>query len=252
VRSVPRAAPGSASPAPTTGALPIRSDEPNLAGKPAGLVARESQKVVPPKRGILRIARLKHAGDWNIAPQAIPNLSDALRMPPARYHVALAPKDLFPRDPNLVYYPLVWIQGRGTFSFTDEDLDALRRHLDPGGGTLFADAACGNPAFDRAFRHFVAHLYPDRKLEPIPRDDEVYHFEGGFDLYDCQYTRVAGGGKGLPQLEGVKINGHWAVIYSKFGVGCALDRHSETECKGYTRESAVRILCNIVIDSTLP
>ena len=32
----------------------------------------------PPKRGALRIAKLRHAGDWNIAPQAIPNLMDAL------------------------------------------------------------------------------------------------------------------------------------------------------------------------------
>ena len=28
----------------------------------------------------------------------------------------------------------------------------LRRHIEPGGGTLFADAACGSPAFDAAFR----------------------------------------------------------------------------------------------------
>ena len=33
----------------------------------------------PPKRGALRIAKLMHAGDWNIARQAIPNLMDALR-----------------------------------------------------------------------------------------------------------------------------------------------------------------------------
>ena len=39
-------------------------------------------KAEPPKRGALRIAKLMHAGDWNIAPQAIPNLMDALRKPP--------------------------------------------------------------------------------------------------------------------------------------------------------------------------
>ena len=32
----------------------------------------------------------------------------------------------------------------------NDDVQALRRHLDPGGGTLFADAACGSPAFDAA------------------------------------------------------------------------------------------------------
>jgi len=31
-------------------------------------------KAEAPKRGALRVAKLKHAGDWNIAPQAVPNL----------------------------------------------------------------------------------------------------------------------------------------------------------------------------------
>jgi hypothetical protein len=219
------------------------------------LVVREVRnfKEDTPKRGALRVAKLMHAGDWNIAPQALPNLMDALRNKPYRFDVVLKQKDLFPRDPSLVYYPLIYIHGRGALSFPKEDLDALRRHLDPGGGTLFADAACGSAAFDAAFRRFVAELLPDHKLEPIPRDDELYSDKiGGLDLHDCQYTKAAGGRKDYPDLEGVKINGHWAVIYSKLDLGCALERHSGIDCKGYTYESAVRIAGNIVIYSTLP
>ena len=69
-------------------------------------------KADSPKRNALRIAKLKHAGDWNIAPQAIPNLMDALRKPPFRFDVVITQKDLFPRDPNLIYYPLIYIHGR--------------------------------------------------------------------------------------------------------------------------------------------
>ena len=36
-------------------------------------------------------------------------------------------KDLFPRDPNLIYYPMLYIQGRGAFDFPREDMEALRR-----------------------------------------------------------------------------------------------------------------------------
>jgi hypothetical protein len=219
------------------------------------LVAREVRDLrlaPPPKRGALRVAKLIHAGDWNLAPQAIPNLMQALTKPPASYNVVVAQKDLFPRDPNLIYYPLIYIHGRGSLSFPREDLEALRRHLDPSGGTLFADAACGSLAFDAAFRRFVAELLPDHKLEPIPRTDELYHLEGGFDLHDCQYTKAAGGRKDFPQLEGVKINGHWAIIYSKLDLGCALERHSGIDCKGYAFESAVRIAGNIVMYSTFP
>jgi hypothetical protein len=67
-----------------------------------------------------------------------------------------------------------------------------------------------------------------------------------------QYTKAAGGGVDFPQLEGVRINGHWAIIYSKYDIGCALERHTGIECKGYTYESALKIAGNIVIYSTLP
>ena len=49
-----------------------------------------------------------------------------------------------------------------------------------------------------------------------------------------------------------KLNGHWAVIYSKYDIGCALERHQGLDCKGYSPESAVRIATNIVIYATLP
>src|SRR5262249_47174751 len=121
-----------------------------------------------PRRGTLRIGKLKHAGDWNIAPQAIANLMDALRKPPFRFDVG-PQKDLFPRDPGLIHYPLIYIHGRGALNFPREDLEALRRHLDLGAGTLFADAACGSTAFDATFRRFVAELLPSNPLVPIPR-----------------------------------------------------------------------------------
>ena len=73
---------------------------------------RPRLKADAPRRGALRIAKLKHAGDWNIAPQAIPNLMETLRRPPLNFDVVITQKDLFARDPNLIYYPLVYIHGR--------------------------------------------------------------------------------------------------------------------------------------------
>jgi hypothetical protein len=209
-------------------------------------------KAAAPPRGALRIAKLKHAGDWNIAPQAIPNLMEALRKPPLNFNVVITQKDLFPSDPNLIYFPLVYIHGRAASSFGNDDLAALRRHLEPGGGTLFADAACGSAAFDAAFRKFVAELLPTNSLVPIPRDDALFTTKVGFDLSDVRYTKAAGGGRDYPVLEGVKLNDHWAIIYSKYDIGCALERHTGLDCKGYVHESAVKIAANIVIYATLP
>jgi len=209
-------------------------------------------KTDAPKRGALRIAKLKHSGDWNIAPLAIPNLMDALHRPPLSYDVVITQKDLIASDPSLIYYPLIYIHGRAVLTFGKDDLDALRRHLEPGGGTLFADAACGSTAFDLAFRRFVAQLLPQKALVPIPNDDELFTDKVAFDLSDSQYTTAAGGGRDFPKLEGVKINNHWAIIYSKYDIGCALERHTGIDCKGYTHQSAVKIAANIVIYATLP
>jgi hypothetical protein len=217
------------------------------------LVAREVRdfKADAPQRGALHIAKLRHAGDWNIAPLAIPNLTASLRTK-LGLDVVINHKELFPNDPNIAHYPLIYLHGRGAFTFSKDDMDAIRRHLDPGGGTLFADAACGSPAFDSSFRKFVAAMLPDHPLVPIPRDDELYSKMVGFDLSDVQYTKAAGGGRDYPQLEGIKVDGHWAVIYSKYDLGCALERQQGLDCKGYTPEGALRTATNIVIYSTLP
>ena len=44
-----------------------------------------------------------------------------------------------------------------------------------------------------------------------------------------------------PHLEGIKINGRWAVIYSKYDIGCALEKHKSTDCLGHDPDSALRL-----------
>lgn len=166
--------------------------------------------------------------------------------------VTINHKELFANDPTLVHYPLIYAHGCAAFSFSKEDMELLRRHFQPGGGCLFADAACGSPAFDAAFRKFVATLFPNNPLVPIPHEDALYSKKVGYDLSDVQYTQAAGGGRGYPQLEGVKLDDHWALIYSRYDLGCALERHSGIDCKGYSHESALKIATNIVIFATLP
>ena len=42
-----------------------------------------------------------------------------------------------------------------------------------------------------------------------------------------------------PALEGVKLNGRWVVMYSKYDIGCALEKHQATDCLGHDHASAV-------------
>jgi hypothetical protein len=148
--------------------------------------------------------------------------------------------------------PIAYVRGRAPVQLTDHELQTLHEHLDPGGGTLFADASWGSALFDASFRVLIAKLIPGNPLIPIPRDDDLLSGKVGFNLRDAEYTRAAGGGRGFPQLEGVRINGHCAIIYSKFDIGCVLEGRTDVDCKGYTPDSAARIAADIVIYAVLP
>jgi hypothetical protein len=50
-------------------------------------------------------------------------------------------------------------------------------------------------------------------------------------------------------LEGVKIDGRWAIVYSKYDVGCALEGHKAADCLGHDKESAMRIGSAVVLYS---
>ena len=123
-----------------------------------------------------------------------------------------------------------------------------------------ADACCGARQFDSAFRGFMRDLYPDRKLERIPHDHDLFTSE---DLHDLRKVerRVAVQGenatieggvvRGEPFLEGIKIDGRYVVIYSKHDISCALERQASIACAGYVTDDAVRISVNILLYSML-
>jgi len=50
-----------------------------------------------------------------------------------------------------------------------------------------------------------------------------------------------------PYLEGIKIDGRWAVIYSKYDIGCALEKHQSSDCLGHDHASALRLASAAVL-----
>jgi hypothetical protein len=201
------------------------------------------------RRGFLKVAQLEHGGDWHPAPKAMRNLMTEVRK--TGLDVVLQTRDLAASDPNLLDYRFVYMHGRKPFTMTDADRKNLRFLL-KNGGLLFADACCGAKAFDASFRSFMDELWNgDRlKLEPIPPDDPLFgkelngaaiasvrcRREGPDGLHaDSEYRDV------VPALEGVKYNGRWVVIYSRYDIGCALEKHPSGDCLGHTYESAVQL-----------
>ena len=99
-----------------------------------------------------------------------------------------------------------------------------------------------------AFRTFAAKLFPDAKLEPIPPDDPLFgeEFNGRADhdgsaaARSGRTVRVRGrvsrhsadafGGNQARTADG-------SSIYSKYDIGCALEKHASSDCKGYDHET---------------
>jgi hypothetical protein len=135
-------------------------------------------------RGYLKVAQLRHEGDWQPAPRAMRNLMTHLG-DKARLLVALKTEAVHPSQQAALEYKFLYMHGRNQFSFggnvaklgdADPALGNLRANLLTG-GLLFADACCGKKAFDASFREFMTRLFPDKKLEPIPLDDVLYSKE---------------------------------------------------------------------------
>jgi Domain of unknown function (DUF4159) len=209
---------------------------------------RRSKLTGQPPRGSIRFARLAYDEGWNVNPQAIPHLMVAMQK--THGFNVFYQEGLHLRNPNMIYFSMLYMHGAGSFSVAPGDLAALRQHLDPGGGMIFADAACGSALFDAAFRRFAAALFPNIPLVSIPSNDELYAM--GANLSNVRYTDGAGGRKGFPQLEGIKVDGHWAIIYSKYGIGCAMEGDHDPRCKGYMHDDSLKTGELVYLYSTLP
>jgi hypothetical protein len=201
------------------------------------------------KRGFLQVGQLRHEGDWQPAPKAMRNLMAEARK--VGLDVVLKTTPVYPNDAAVLDYRFLYLHGRAQFDAKKEELKKLRFNL-KSGGLLLADACCGSKAFDSSFRKFVEALFGDDKLklEPIPPNDDLYSAElNGEEIKTVRRRALAADGKKVdpeykvfrPALEGVKYKGRWVVIYSKYDLGCALEKHSSPECLGHDPQSALRL-----------
>lgn len=213
------------------------------------------------QRGFLQIAKIKYAGgDWDVAPKALRNLHIALREA-VHLDVVTQAKNVTILDPVLFNHPLIFMHGRSAFSLSDQEKAKLKEYLQ-NRGMLMADACCGSEAFDRSFRRLMQELFPETPLERIPPTHEIFTAKIGYDLGQVKRKEPgrAGPNEKLenvvrtvePFLEGIDLDGRYAVVYSKYDISCALERQASVECRGYVHEDAVKLGINIVLYALAP
>lgn len=217
--------------------------------------AKNRQRI---QRGMMEVAQLKHAGGWETAPKALPNLLKGLNeeiglaMSPQRHPIPVTFNEL-------KRFPLAYMHGRYRFQLSQQEVEALRTYFDRG-GMLFADSCCGAKDFDKSFRAIMKQVYPKLELSRIPQDHEIFTQKVGHDIPKVRLrkmvttknaameTRV---GEVPPILEGIEVEGRYTVIYSRYDLSCALENQASLACDGYEEADAMKLAMNIVLYNIL-
>lgn len=211
------------------------------------------------RRGRIGVAKLRHGGGCNDAPGALVNLTRTASEGEARLEVATDAPLIDIGDPSLPEFLVCFMHGRHDFQLTLSERKKLAEYL-TNGGTLLADSICASDTFTTAFRREITTALPNARLQRVPANDPLFTDAfGGFDvrqvtLRDPQPASdnepLAARTRSIaPEIEGIQIDGRWAVLFSRHDLSCALERHEAIQCRGYSREDAARIGVNVFLYS---
>ncbi len=188
------------------------------------------------------------------APRAIPNLMKSIRAKlgvPTQTFVARTSA----KNDDLFDYPTLFMYGRNSFSFVDEERERLQLYFERG-GFLFVNAVCASKKFENSFIEEIEKIFPDETLVDVSVDDPLFSGKfGGFRIEKLQYrvrdvdgrnAGTSGSIDGPPRLKGIQRDGRWIVLYSPDDVSCALENVTAANCEGLTQKSAFYLATNIL------
>ncbi len=204
------------------------------------------------------VPKLRHRSGFDDAPMALANLLRRVntdRGVQFETQAEFVDADL----ESLLDFPLVFVHGRGKFSLSEPEREALRIHLKRG-GFVFGDAICGDKPFADSFRQEMQNLIPDTSWESVEKTDYLYTDRyGGYEIDQVQMRLPnAPGGQAtgyvptVPKLEALKVGDRYRVIFSPFDISCALESGTSSSCYGYSVEDAARIAANVLLYSLQP
>jgi len=195
-------------------------------------------------RDQLVLGQIIHNGDWDSTPHGVPNLLKMIDQS-TTLHVQFKRVPVDPEKQDMFSFPLLYMSGLRTFTFSADTRKHLREYLDHG-GMLVVDCAVGSSEFDSAFRKEIKEIYPDRALKALPAEHPLYSF-----VFDTRHVELAPMAKqrhgdiGSPQLEAIEIDGQLPVIYSHLSMSAGWEQLPRAYNDGYSDEDALRLGVNV-------
>ena len=185
------------------------------------------------------LAQVVYDGEWKTRHAALPVLLQTFNLKtdvPVKYGL----RDMRLSDPKIFDAPLLYITGHEDFRLKKEEALRLRQYL-TNGGFLFAEACCGRKGFDLAFRQQMQAIFPEHPLAAIPGNNPVFALPNKISSVGVTPALASqiGAQATRPDLEGIEIDGHYAVIYSRYGMAGGWEMAQSPYALGYDGPDSV-------------
>jgi hypothetical protein len=220
--------------------------------KPETWLVTPQPNVTPPTT--LRVARLSFEGNWNPEPAGWPRLAailhnqnavelkiDTVKLGENKLAAAVKPDDT-------QGFRLAHLTATGKVKLRDAQRAELKTFVESG-GTLFVDAAGGDPQAAESLEAELAAI-AGVKAVPLPLDSPLYK-NLGMPAMDVAYRpfamkRTLGQIKG-PRLRAITVKGRPAIFFSPEDISAGLVGEAMDGIFGYTPDSAVAIARAVVM-----
>jgi hypothetical protein len=195
------------------------------------------------------VAQVVYDGVWKTRHAGLSNLLQTFNHKTG-IPVQFGLKELRLTDPDLFNAPLLYLTGHEQFELSREERANLRRYLDLG-GFLFAESCCGRKGFDQSFRKMMRSIMPGEPLQRIPANAEIFREPNAATAVGVTPALMQDLGKAStePLLLGVRSDGHYAVIYSPFGLAGGWEMSQSPYARGCDDVGSIKLGQNILLYS---
>lgn len=201
----------------------------------------------------IRVAWLKHGGNWNTQPYALSYLSQKLtgenKMSlEVQQGVAISAE-------ALNGFNLAWMTGTDEFDLGDAEVKALRDYLD-GGGTLFINAVGGSSKFNASAKALLEKLsapMSQASSEGPIMTGKCGEYRGPLikSLARTRGWRTAEPSLKTPAVMMCEEKDRPIVIYAPYGIHDTLDGHAAHGMLSYMPNTARELAANIVLTAIM-
>jgi len=226
----------------------MEKQESKLAMQEKPVAKPQIEKKAAKLSGAFVVGQLVHKGNWKPHGTVWPRILSKANKE-AGLGLFSAPVAINPEEGSLFKAHLLNIIGTKRFRLTEQTKEKLRRYVERG-GFIFAEAACGSPEFDEAFRQLVGELFPGAQFEQVPPGHPLWKLGRPLDKvrYSAAVTRREPDLK-RPILEFVEVDGRIVLIYSKFDLSSAIAGHPCFNCPAVLEPSASELILKVVLYS---